>query len=150
MTNTLHFTSHMSLALAEAKQAYLEGEIPVGAVIINNEGKCIASAHNKVVQHNNPLHHAEILAMDAASRILGPSLNQCDLYVTLEPCAMCAQAMSYFRIRRLYFAADSNTGYATKVLQHTNHKPEVYSGFMREESSALLEKFFQQMRDIKQ
>ena len=96
----------MELALAEARAAAAAGEVPVGAVLLGPDGSVLTQAHNLVETRHDPTAHAEVLAIRAAATALGsPRLVGCDLYVTLEPCAMCAQAISLARIRRLYFAA---------------------------------------------
>jgi tRNA(Arg) A34 adenosine deaminase TadA len=98
--------SPMALALAEARAAAARGEVPVGAVVVDADGTVLARAGNRTEADNDPSAHAEILALRAAAAVKGaPRLPECDLYVTLEPCAMCAAAISFARIRRLYFGA---------------------------------------------
>lgn len=146
------FFSPMSYALEQAKHAGRRGEIPVGAVVLY-KGAVIAAAGNDTYAHYDPTAHAEIQALRLACRSLKSiRLPQCDLYVTLEPCAMCAAAISFTRIRRLYYAlADAKGGavehgprFFTQPTCH--HRPEIYSGLAEEESKALLQNFFKQRR----
>jgi tRNA(adenine34) deaminase len=146
-------TGFMQQALAEAQQAAAENEVPVGAVVVR-DGEVIARAHNQPIGLNDPTAHAEILALRAAAKRLGNyRLTGCDLYVTLEPCAMCAAALVHARIRRLvYAAADPKAGAVASTMRlldapHLNHRVEVESGALAEESSALLQRFFAQRRD---
>ncbi len=146
--------SFMDIALEEARLAAEEGEVPVGAVVVSAAGNVIARARNAMMAGNDPTAHAEILAIRAACDALGsPRLTGCDLYVTLEPCAMCAAAISFARIRRLYFAAPDEKGGAVEhgprfFSQKTcHHRPEVYGGIGEAAASALLKSFFRQKRD---
>lgn len=139
----------MILALAEARAAAAAGEVPVGAVLLAPDGRVLAAAHNLVEAQHDPTAHAEILAIRAAAAALGrPRLVDCDLYVTLEPCAMCAQAISLARIRRLYFGAYDPKGggveHGARVFTHAtcHHAPEVYGGLCEAEAGALLRRFF--------
>lgn len=139
-------------ALAQARIAAENGEVPVGAVIVQ-AGKIIALAHNLVETDKDPTAHAEIIVIRAASKILrSPRLIECDLYVTLEPCAMCAQAIAFARIRRLYFGASDEKGggveHGAHIFSQTNcnHKPEIYSGIAESECSNLLKDFFRRKR----
>ena len=148
--NIQHF---MNAALVEAKKASLKGEVPVGAVIVFEE-KIITVSHNDVYGPLNPAGHAEILAIQKAASILKTTfLSECDLYVTLEPCAMCAQAISLSRIRRLYYGAYDVKGggvdHGVKLYEQksTFHKPEVYSGFLEEECKLFLQNFFKEKRE---
>lgn len=141
-------TSFMPIALAEAAAASRVGEVPVGAVVVR-EGKVVAAAHNRVVRDADPTAHAEILALRQASAKLNtPQLLGCDMWVTLEPCAMCAAAISLARIKRLYIGAeDAKSGgvmHGAKIFTHpqTHHKPEVYDGIESEASQTLLKAFF--------
>ncbi len=143
---------HMHAALDEARAAAGRGEVPVGAVIVRT-GTVIAKAGNRTRELNDPTAHAEILAIRQACTALGVErLTDADLYVTLEPCAMCAAAISFARIRRLYFGAADEKGGA--VLHGgrffssptCHHAPEVYSGFSETEAAALLVDFFRQKR----
>lgn len=143
-----NYFSPMALAFAQAEAAAARGEVPVGAVIVA-DGKVIAAAGNRTLEDKDPTAHAEILAIREAARIIGSErLNGCDLYVTLEPCAMCAGAMSFARIRRLYYGAADEKGGAVDhgprfFAQSTcHHAPEVYSGMDEARSSALLKSFF--------
>lgn len=138
----------MRAALAAARAAALAGEVPVGAVIVQ-DGQIIATAANAPRALHDPTAHAEILAIRAAAAALGRDrLDGCDLWVTLEPCAMCAGAISHARIDRLYYAADDAKGGAIAhgprlFTQPTcHHRPEVYAGIGEGEAAALLKDFF--------
>jgi len=138
----------MEVALAEAREAEAEGEVPVGAVVVR-EGEVIARAHNRPMASNDPTAHAEILALRAAAEKLGNyRLVGCALYVTLEPCAMCAGALVHARVERLvYAAADPKAGAVASCLRlleasHLNHRVEVTAGVLAEEAAALLQRFF--------
>lgn len=144
----MHATnSFMQAALSQARLA-LPTEVPIGAVIVR-EGQIIAAAHNLTETHHDPTAHAELLAIRAACEQLGtPRLVGCDLYVTLEPCPMCAQAISFARIRRLYYGAPDIKGGAVEngvrlYSQPTcHHAPEVISGLSERECGQLLKDFF--------
>jgi tRNA(adenine34) deaminase len=143
----------MELALAEARAAAAAGEVPVGAVLLGPDGSVLTQAHNLVETRHDPTAHAEVLAIRAAATALGsPRLVGCDLYVTLEPCAMCAQAISLARIRRLYFAAYDPKGggveHGARVYSHAtcHHAPEVYGGLYEDEAAGLLKTFFEERR----
>jgi tRNA(adenine34) deaminase len=142
----------MELAFAEARAAAARGEVPVGCAIVAN-GKVIAQAGNRTLADRDPTAHAELLAIRAAAAALDSErLTECDLYVTLEPCAMCAAAMSFGRIRRLYYgAADPKGGAVDNGVRFfaaptCHHRPEVYSGIGEAEAAALLRDFFQARR----
>ena len=141
------FTSFMDVALDEAKAAAQRGEVPVGAVIVQ-AGKVVAQAGNRTRELADPTAHAEMLAIRAACATLGERLPDCDLYVTLEPCPMCGSAISFARIRRLYYAAsDPKSGgleQGPRLFTHAqcHHKPEVYGGMGEAAASALLKDFF--------
>jgi len=139
----------MSLALAEAEAAFARGEVPVGAVVVDSGGAVLARAGNRVEELSDPSAHAELLALRAAAAARGvPRLEECDLYVTLEPCAMCAAAISFARIRRLYFGASDPKGGAVEhgprfFAQPTcHHRPEIYGGLDEARASELLRRFF--------
>jgi tRNA(Arg) A34 adenosine deaminase TadA len=142
--------SPMALALTAAEQAAASGEVPVGAVIIDHQqAKILAITGNRVEMDHDPTGHAEILALRASARILGTArLVNCDLYVTLEPCAMCAQAIAFARIRRLYFGAYDPKGggveHGARIFDQTtcHHRPEVYGGISEAAAAALLKTFF--------
>jgi tRNA(adenine34) deaminase len=141
-------SSFMELALAEARAAAARGEVPVGCVIAR-DGAVVAQAGNRTLAERDPTAHAELLAIRAACTKLGTErLTDCDLYVTLEPCAMCAAAMSFARIRRLYYgAADPKGGAVDNGVRFfaspsCHHRPEVYGGIGEAEASALLREFF--------
>lgn len=146
------FQSYMDAALVEARAAGARGEVPVGAVIVKG-GAVIAAAGNRTRELCDPTAHAELLAIRAASAALeSERLTGCDLYVTLEPCAMCAGAIAAARIARLYYgAADPKSGgvaHGARVFDHAqaHHVPEVYDGISEVECAALLKDFFAQRR----
>ena len=137
----------MQTALTIARQA-LPHEIPVGAVIVRN-GEMITHAHNRCIADHDPTAHAEIVAIRQAAKILGNyRLTDCDLYVTLEPCAMCAAAIAHARIRRLYFGAyDPKSGgveHGARIFQQAtcHHRPEIIGGLEEHTASQLLKEFF--------
>jgi tRNA(adenine34) deaminase len=141
-------TNFMELALAEAEAAAKRGEVPVGCVVVQN-GAVVARAGNRTLTDKDPAGHAEILALRKAARALGSErLSTCDLYVTLEPCTMCAAAISFARIRRLYYGAadpkggavDSGVRFFSQPTCH--HPPEVYGGMAEAKAAALLKDFF--------
>jgi len=143
----------MEGAFAQARQAGELGEVPVGAVVAR-DGMLLAQAGNRILAARDPTAHAEILAIRAACATLGSErLAGCDLYVTLEPCAMCAAAMSFARIRRLYFAAPDPKGGGVEhgprfFAQPTcHHAPEVYGGIREKEAADMLREFFRARRD---
>ena len=142
------FASHMDIALQEARAAAERGEVPVGAVIAGPDG-IVAQAGNRTRALHDPTAHAEILAIRAACASLGQErLAGFDLYVTLEPCPMCAAAISNARIRRLYYGApdpkSGGVGQGPRVFSHPqcHHVPEIYDGLAARESEALLRDFF--------
>jgi tRNA(adenine34) deaminase len=142
----------MREALAEAQAAAEAGEVPIGAVVVH-EGKIIGRGQNRVLRDNDPTAHAEIVAMREAAQALGNyRLTDCALYVTLEPCAMCAGAMIHARLARLVYAAsDPKAGAVSSVLQvlnhpRLNHQTAVETGLLGEESGELLREFFRQRR----
>jgi tRNA(Arg) A34 adenosine deaminase TadA len=142
----------MSRAFAEARRAQQNGEVPVGAVIVRG-AKILAAAGNQTLLDADPTAHAEMLAIRAACHALDSErLNDCDLYVTLEPCAMCAAAISFARLRRVYFAAFDPKGGAVEnggrfFTQPTcHHAPEVYGGIRESEGADLLRTFFKERR----
>ena len=141
-------------AIKQAKLALENEEVPIGAVIVNsNTGKIIASAHNLTETNNDHTAHAEIIAIKEACFKLGaPRIPECDIYVTLEPCPMCATAISFARIRRLYFGAYDPKGGGIEQgaciynRDTCNHKPEVYGGINEQECAELLKTFFKGKR----
>ena len=142
----------MGLALTAARAAAEQGEVPVGAVIMRN-GEVVAQAGNRVLVDKDPTAHAETLAIRAACARLGTErLVDCDIYVTLEPCAMCAAAISFARLRRLYFAASDPKGGAVEhgprfFAQPTcHHGPEIYAGLRESEAAEVLRDFFKERR----
>jgi tRNA(adenine34) deaminase len=143
----------MSAAFEAARAAAARGEVPVGAAIAR-DGAVIASAGNRTLADNDPTAHAEILAIRAAAAALGSQrLADCDLYVTLEPCAMCAGAISFARVRRLYYGAADAKGGAVEngprfFSQATcHHAPEVYGGVRESEAAEMLRAFFAARRE---
>jgi tRNA(Arg) A34 adenosine deaminase TadA len=146
------FRSFMPEALQMAEKAAQSAEVPVGAVVVHR-GEVIAAAHNRVETDHDPSAHAEILALrEAARRLNSPRLTECDLYVTLEPCPMCAQAIGFARIRRLYYGASDPKGggieQGARIFHQStcHHRPEIYGGLMAEECGALLQSFFRDLR----
>jgi tRNA(adenine34) deaminase len=143
----------MELALAAAEAAAARGEVPVGAVLLDAAGEVIIACGNRTEELADPTAHAEMLVIRAAAQKLGrPRLAECDLYVTLEPCPMCAQAISFARIRRLYYgAADPKGGgveHGPRIFASTSchHRPEVYSGIGERRAAELLWGFFHARR----
>jgi tRNA(adenine34) deaminase len=143
----------MELALAEAERARDRGEVPIGAVVLSAEGELLASAGNLTLTSRDPTAHAELLAIRGACAKLGSErLTGCDLYVTLEPCAMCAAAISFARIRRLYFGAADPKGGAVEhgprfFAQATcHHAPEIIGGLGESQAGSLLKQFFASRR----
>lgn len=147
-------SNFMDTALAEATAAGDRGEVPVGAVIVDTaKGEIVARAGNRTEELNDPTAHAEVLAIRAATAAAGaPRLPDCDLYVTLEPCPMCAAAIGFARIRRLYYGAeDPKSGgvdHGPRVFSHPtcHHKPDVYGGIGETAAAALLREFFEARR----
>lgn len=147
------FNSHMQTALAEARAAAARGEVPVGAVVADEKGQIVARAGNRTRELHDPTAHAEILAIRQACAAAGSErLPGHTLTVTLEPCAMCATAISAARIARLYYGAtDAKSGgvaHGARVFSHPqcHHVPEVYDGLAAQEAETLLREFFQQRR----
>ena len=144
--------SFMDLALQAAQKAAQSGEVPIGCVIVR-DSEVIAVAGNRTLADRDPTAHAEILAIRQAAEVLGSErLVDCDLYVTLEPCTMCAGAISFARIRRLYYGAADEKGGAVEsgvrffAQAACHHAPEVYSGLGESEAAALLKDFFKSRR----
>jgi len=145
-------TSFMDIALSEARAAGAAGEVPVGCVIVRDNA-VVAKAANRTIADRDPTAHAELLAIRAAAAAVGSErLTDCDLYVTLEPCAMCAAAMSFARLRRLYYgAADPKGGAVENGVRFfsaptCHHSPEIYGGIGEAAAAALLKDFFQARR----
>lgn len=143
---------HMAQALAEARKAAGEGEVPIGAVVVK-DGAVISAAHNQPRGLIDPTAHAEVLAIRAAAQALGSErLEGCELWVTLEPCAMCAGAIAHARIARVYYAAPDPKGgaveHGARVFEQPQclHRPEVYSGMGETEAADLLRGFFRERR----
>ena len=143
----------MDSAIAEARAAAMRGEVPIGAVLVH-DGRVVARAGNRTRELNDPTAHAEMLVIREAAALLGAErLTGADLYVTLEPCAMCAAAISFARIRRLYFgAADAKGGAVVSGTRFfssptCHHAPDVYDGLGETESAQMLKSFFRERRD---
>ena len=143
----------MERALVQARAAAQRGEVPIGAVIVGPAGKVLAEAGNRTEELSDPTAHAEMLAIRAAAARLGaPRLVECDLHVTLEPCPMCAQAISFARIRRLYWGAPDPKGggveHGPRIFDQPtcHHKPELYPGIADAEAGELLRAFFKERR----
>ena len=143
----------MGRALAEAEAAARRGEVPVGAVLVDAKGIVIAAGGNRTRTDNDPTSHAEMMVIRAAAAVFGSHrLKNCDLYVTLEPCPMCAQAISFARLRRLYYGAADPKGGGVEngpriFAQSTcHHAPETYGGMDESRASALLKNFFKSRR----
>jgi len=145
--------SPMALALAAARAAGARGEVPIGAVIVGPAGEVLVEAGNRTEELRDPTAHAEMLVIRAAAAKLGaPRLVGCDLYVTLEPCPMCAQAISFARIRRLYWGAPDPKGggveHGPRIFDQSgcHHRPELYPGLAEAEAGELLRAFFRERR----
>jgi tRNA(adenine34) deaminase len=141
-------SSFMEIALEEARAAAERGEVPVGCALVRN-GEVLARAGNRTLADRDPTAHAELLAIRAAARALGSErLIDCDLYVTLEPCTMCAAAIAFARIRRLYYGATDPKGGAVEsgvrffANSTCHHRPDVYGGMREADAAALLRDFF--------
>ncbi|WP_339832144.1 nucleoside deaminase [uncultured Parvibaculum sp.] len=144
----------MDMAMAEAEAAAARGEVPVGAVVVDASGTVLGRAGNRTLELKDPTAHAEMLAIRAACVALGSErLTGCDLYVTLEPCPMCAAAISFARLRRLYYgAADAKGGgvdHGPRIFEHAtcHHRPDIYGGIGETRAAALLRDFFAARRD---
>ncbi|HWK37884.1 MAG TPA: nucleoside deaminase [Hyphomicrobium sp.] len=144
---------HMLRALSEGKAAGARGEVPVGAVVTGPNGMILAAAGNRTRELCDPTAHAEMLAIRSACALLGSErLIGCDLYVTLEPCPMCAAAISFARIRRLYYGASDPKGggveHGPRIFSQTtcHHAPEIYPGIGEDDASRILRSFFAQRR----
>ncbi len=147
------FRSFMAEALAEARLAAARGEVPVGAVLVSPDGAVVARAGNRTRELNDPTAHAEVLVIrEACAQLASERLPGHDLYVTLEPCAMCAATIAATRLARVYYgASDPKSGgvaHGACVFEHpqAHHTPEVYEGFLARESEALLRSFFSSRR----
>ena len=143
----------MELALAQARAAAERGEVPIGAVIVGPDGTVLAAAGNRTEADRDPTAHAEMLAIRAAAAVLGsPRLVDCDLHVTLEPCPMCAQAISFARLRRVYYGASDPKGggieHGPRIFAQPtcHHRPDVYGGIGERDAAALLQAFFKARR----
>ena len=150
---TLKSADVMRLALAEAEAAGRAGDVPVGAVVVSTTGEVLALGQNRVERDGDPTAHAEMLAIRAAAVSVGAKrLTEADLYVTLEPCAMCAQAIAFARFRRLVFGAYDPKGggveHGARIFEQPtcNHRPEVVGGVLEGDCATLLKTFFQERR----
>ncbi|MDF2765580.1 MAG: tadA [Rhodospirillales bacterium] len=148
------YPSFMTAALAEAEAAAAAGEVPVGAVLVEAaSGRILARARNRVEEWGDPTAHAELIAIREGARLLGAKrLTAADLYVTLEPCTMCAQAISFARLRRLYFGAYDPKGggveHGARIFDQPtcHHRPEIVGGIEERRAAALLRAFFKERR----
>ena len=145
--------TYMDRALAEARAAGARGEVPIGCIIVGPDGAVLAEAGNRTEEAKDPTAHAELLAIRAAAQKLGaPRLVDCDLYVTLEPCPMCAQAISFARLRRVYWGAGDPKGggieHGPRIFDQPtcHHRPELYPGLGERETADLLRAFFRERR----
>jgi tRNA(Arg) A34 adenosine deaminase TadA len=143
----------MDAAFAAARAAGARGEVPIGAAVVDSAGQVVAASGNQVEALGDPSAHAELVALRAAAASLGAArLTGCDLYVTLEPCPMCAAAIALFRVRRLYFAAYDPKGggveHGPRIFDQPtcNHRPERYGGIRESDAATLLQDFFKQRR----
>jgi tRNA(Arg) A34 adenosine deaminase TadA len=150
----MRFVSHMDTALEEARAAAVRGEVPVGAVLVDPSGQIVAQAGNRMRELSDPTAHAEILVIrEACAALRSQRLPGYDLYVTLEPCAMCATAIASARIARLYYgASDPKSGgvaHGARVFSHpqAHHVPEIYDGLAAEDAATILRQFFLTRRD---
>lgn len=161
MLKTHKFTAqkYMKVALKLAKDAALKNEVPIAAIITDKSGKIIAKAHNAVEKYKSPLKHAEMIVIERALKKVQTLSNQIRLdgfsiFVTLEPCPMCAAAISHARISNLYYAAPDEKGGAVengiRLFEQKTclHKPEVINGIMLDESSELLKNYFKKLREV--
>ena len=147
-------SKYMELALIEAKKAYAQGEVPVGCVIVERgSGKVLVKSYNLMQKTKNPNCHAEMLAIDLACKAANSkNLSNCDIYVTLEPCTMCASAISNARLGRLYYGASDlkqgavENGVRFYTSNSCMHRPEIYSGINARESEGVIESFFSKLR----
>lgn len=139
---------YMKLALAEARKAFDEGEIPIGAVVVDGQGHVVASAHNMTERLTDVTAHAEMLALTAAQSTLGKYLNEATLYVTVEPCTMCAGAIGWARPGRVvYGASEPRIGYTTMVARSPFHpRTVIVGGVLADDAAALMLQFFQTRR----
>ena len=149
----MKFNNHMKTAIEEARKAGLRGEVPVGAVLVSSTGVVISKSGNRSRELSDPSAHAEMLVIREACKLLeSERIPDCDLYVTLEPCAMCAGVISASRIRRLYFGAfDTKSGgvlNGAQVFEHPqcHHKPEIYDSLSVKECTSILNEFFKALR----
>ncbi len=148
-----NFQKYMKIAFLEAKKAYKKAEVPIGAVIISSDGEILSKAHNLTETKKNSLCHAEILAINKACKKLNEKyLMNCSIFVTLEPCPMCATAISLAKIKNVYFASTDSKGGAiiNGIKLYDNgknlYKPKVLYGYLEQESSNLLKDFFKNLR----
>ncbi len=151
------FNNYMDLAIKQARIGFAQGEVPVGCVILcRDTKKILAQTHNLVEKNTLSIAHSEILAIKEASKVVGnKNLSNCDIYVTLEPCAMCSSAISHARIGRLYYgASDQKHGAVENGIRFFSskscfHRPEIYEGIDSERSKELMQSFFRKLRKNK-
>ena len=143
----------MAMALEAAEEAAAAGEVPIGAVLLHADGRLVSASGNRVERDRDPTAHAELLVLrDGAARLGSRFLSECDLYVTLEPCPMCAAAIALARVRRLYFGAPDPKGggveHGPRIFDQPtcHHRPEVYGGISERRAAALLREFFRARR----
>lgn len=153
MTGAATKSTFMDIAIEEAKAAAAAGEVPIGAVVVDNDGRVVARAHNLTETSNDPTAHAEMLAIRQACKLRDePRLPDCSIYVTLEPCPMCATAISFARLARLYYGASDPKGggieHGPRILHQPtcHHRPELYPGIGEAPAAKLLRDFFQSRR----
>lgn len=146
----------MKIALKEAQKAILEDEVPIGCIIIDKNGKILAKSHNQVEKKNNTTFHAEIIAIQKATKKIGEKyLMDASIFITLEPCPMCATAISLAKIKNIYIGAEDKKGGAIlngiKIFENTKnlYKPNVYSNILNEDCSRILKNFFKNLRNSK-
>ena len=148
-----YFKSYMKKALEQAKEAYKRAEIPVGAVLVDENNKVISMNHNRVIEMNDPTAHAEILCIrEACQKFKNTYLKNCSIYVTLEPCPMCSFAISKVQIKNIFYGIDdpkreNNIKNSSKLYYINKFTPNTYSGFNEDEIRALMKKFFLKLRN---
>ena len=148
---------YMQIALKEALKAYKMGEVPVGAVVVSSEGKVLSQAHNETISRNDPSAHAEIIAIREAAEVLkNYRLNKTRIYVTIEPCVMCAGALIHARVEEVIFGVSDPKGGGLVTLYQLgndtrlNHNLEITSGVMKAECEEIIQRFFQEKRNAKE
>ncbi len=149
-----YFKSYMKKAIEQAEEAYSMLEVPIGAIIVDNENNIISANYNKVILMNDPTAHAEILCIrEACKKLKKNNLKGCSIYITLEPCSMCASAISKSQLKNIFYgASDPKSGgieHGAKIFSHsqTHFKPDIYSGFEEKKIRQLMKKFFYELRN---